>query len=142
MSAAALLARLDRVRQAGPDRWTAECPAHKSKSRASLSIRELDDGRVLVHDHGGCAVHDVLAAVGLEVEVLFPEKPLGDHKPRVPKPYRLRDVVAALKGELHIAWVVLGDVKAGKAITEVDRERAGVALERITMFLREIEHAG
>lgn len=137
-----LLHRLDRVRRVGTDRWVACCPAHDSKSRSSLSIRELDDGRVLVHDHGGCSVQDVLSAVGLEIEVLFPEKPIGDRVSRVKKPYRLRDVVAALKGELHIAWVVLSDVKAKKPITENDAARAKVAVERISLFLREIDHAG
>lgn len=137
-----ILHRLDRVRRVGTDRWVACCPAHDSKSRSSLSIRELDDGRVLVHDHGGCSVQDVLSAVGLEIEVLFPEKPIGDRVSRVKKPYRLRDVVAALKGELHIAWVVLSDVKAKKPITENDAARAKVAVERISLFLREIDHAG
>ena len=67
MTADALLDRLDGVRPTGPGRWIAKCPAHKD-GRASLSIRELDDGRVLVHDFAACAVADVLAAVGLDFD--------------------------------------------------------------------------
>jgi hypothetical protein len=62
VTAEVLLSRLDGVRQTGPDRWIARCPAHDD-GRASLSLRELDDGRVLLHDFAGCAVEEVLAAV-------------------------------------------------------------------------------
>jgi hypothetical protein len=74
MSAAVLLSRLDRVRQTGPGSWVASCPCHESASKSSLAIRETPDGRVLVHDFGGCAVADVLGAVGLTVAELFPER--------------------------------------------------------------------
>jgi len=56
MSAAAkLLEHLQCVKQTASDRWLACCPSHPDRS-PSLSIRKLDDGRVLVHDFGGCAV--------------------------------------------------------------------------------------
>jgi hypothetical protein len=74
MTAAALLSNLTRVRKTGPGRWVACCPCHDSASKASLSIREMSDGRVLLHDFGGCPVEDVLGAVGLGFDALFPEK--------------------------------------------------------------------
>ena len=55
MTAATFLDRLDGVKRTGAGRWLARCPAHDDK-RASLAVRELDDGRVLVHDFAGCAV--------------------------------------------------------------------------------------
>ncbi len=73
MTAAALLDRLESVRQTGPDRWIARCPAHQDRN-PSLAIRELDDGRVLLHDFAGCDPLSVLHAVGLEVAALFPER--------------------------------------------------------------------
>jgi len=55
---------IDRVgrgsRGAGPGRWVASCPAHEELS-PSLSIRELEDGRVLLHDFAGCDL-DTMAA--------------------------------------------------------------------------------
>ena len=45
MSADVLLSILEGVKRTGPGRWMARCPAHGDKS-PSLSIRELDDGRV------------------------------------------------------------------------------------------------
>lgn len=61
------LLRLDRVRKVAPDRWVARCPAHEDDS-PSLSIRLVDDGRILVHDFGlQCEVGDICAALGLSV---------------------------------------------------------------------------
>lgn len=67
----ALLARLDHVRGTH-DRWTACCPAHQDNN-PSLSIRLLDDGRVLIHCHAGCGAAAVLDAVGLDYDALYPE---------------------------------------------------------------------
>ena len=80
MSAAALLGSLERVKQTGPGRWLARCPARDDRS-PSLSIRELDDGRVLLHDFAGCSTEDVMEALGLTLSDLF-EAPLAHSRPR------------------------------------------------------------
>ena len=67
-----LLSRLDRVRIVG-QRAMACCPAHPDQT-PSLSIKETDDGVVLVYCHGGCETCDVLAAVGLTFRDLFPRR--------------------------------------------------------------------
>src|SRR5690349_10346417 len=53
ITAADIVARFDGVRERGPGRWMARCPAHDDSS-PSLSIRELDDGTILLHDFAGC----------------------------------------------------------------------------------------
>lgn len=56
-------------RKAG-DGWTARCPAHDDRT-PSLSIRDADDGKLLVHCHAGCDQEQVLAALrtrGLWIE--------------------------------------------------------------------------
>jgi hypothetical protein len=136
VSADALLSRLDGVRRTGTGRWLARCPGHEDKS-PSLSVREMDDGRILLHDFAGCAVEEILGAVGLGFDVLFPEKQ-NEHAPRVKRPWRMRDVIDALDFELTVAIIVLSDVAVGR---EVDRVRAGAAKERILRFLRELRHA-
>src|SRR5690606_5164479 len=79
MIADQLLSRLQGVKQTGPDRWLARCPAHDDET-ASLSIREMD-GKVLVHDFAGCATQEVVNAVGLELSDLFPARPTHRCKP-------------------------------------------------------------
>jgi hypothetical protein len=74
MSADILLSRLTRVRKTGPGRWVACCPSHGKGSNTALAVRLLPDGRVLLHDFGGCEIESVLAAIGMTVADLFPEK--------------------------------------------------------------------
>lgn len=86
MSADSLISLLDKVKSTGKSRWQARCPAHPDKG-PSLSIREMDDGRVLVHCFAGCSVHEIVQAVGLELSDLFPlesratQKANADHLP-------------------------------------------------------------
>ena len=42
--------------------WTARCPAHDDRT-PSLSIRDADNGRVLVHCHAGCDQERVIATL-------------------------------------------------------------------------------
>ena len=140
MPANSILTRLDGVQGKGP-RWRAICPGHQSEHRTrSLSLFETDDGRLLLHCHAGCDVGQIVGALGLELSDLFPPGAEdGQHRP-MRKPWRVRDVVAALKGELHLAWVILIDVKSGAPLSDPDRQRAGVAAERIVALLDELEH--
>ena len=124
MTAAALLSRLDRVRKTGADRWVACCPCHASDSKSSLAIRELPDGRVLLHDFGGCDVETVLGAVGLTIGDLFPERidtsaeARGDrrYRSRVAAPFPAADVLrAVVKDVLIAATVTRGVADVGSA---------------------------
>jgi hypothetical protein len=53
--------------------WTAFCPAHDDR-KASLSIAEGDDGRILLKCFTGCTVEAIVAALGLRMPDLFPSK--------------------------------------------------------------------
>ena len=66
-----LLQKLDKVKPTGSDKWLAACPAHPDKS-PSLGVKLTDDGKILIHCFGGCAVADIVAAVGLELSDLMP----------------------------------------------------------------------
>jgi hypothetical protein len=128
VSATTLIDRLERVRQTAPGRWLAKCPAHQDRS-PSLSIRELADGRVLVHDFGGCGTDDVLAAVGLQMSDLF-EKPLGNFPvthSRIPA----RDLLEVISEETSIVAIVAADLLANKTITEDCWRRLAQAASRI-----------
>jgi hypothetical protein len=108
MSAAALLDRLDGVRQTAPDRWVAKCPAHEDRS-PSLSIREIDDGKTLLQCFAGCSALDVLDSVGLDWGALFPE---GGHKPAQPSRSTIpaRDLLVILDHEITVAVLILHEI--------------------------------
>lgn len=126
-----LLSRLDKVRKTGPGRWNARCPAHDDKS-PSLTLRELADGRILIHCFTGCSPADVLAAVGLEFADLFPpdSRAIGHANPER-RPFPAADVLRALNRETLIVAAAAGFLLEGRALSDEDRERLGLAFERI-----------
>lgn len=80
-----LLSRLEKVK-GGNGKYMACCPAHDDKS-PSLSVKQADD-RVLIHCFAGCGANDVLDAIGLNYEALYPEEhntmPVKRYKKPVP----------------------------------------------------------
>lgn len=116
-----VLGRLDKVKAAGSGRWKACCPAHDDRE-PSLSVREADDGKVLVHCWAGCTTREILAAIGLELRDLFP----GDKLPR-------RGLSGAAKQlEATIIKIALNTLRQGKELSASDRERFELAKKRLS----------
>jgi hypothetical protein len=130
MTAETLLSRLTKTKRRGRDSWLACCPAHDDK-RASMTVRELPDGRVLVHCFAGCSVEEILGAVGLEFDALFPEKPIDHHVKPERRPFHAGDVLEAIRAELDIASLVMSDMAQGRAASTEDLERFRVASRRV-----------
>jgi hypothetical protein len=131
MNAERLTARLDLVRKAGAGRWTARCPAHEDRG-PSLSVRELDDGRVLIHCFAGCATADVVAAAGLSLSDLFPEREKfsPDSKPMRPNHYA-REALRVLNVEALIVAIAAENVAQGVVLDAADRARVIEAANKI-----------
>jgi hypothetical protein len=132
MSAETLLQKLDKVRPTGPSRWQARCPAHADKG-PSLSIRETDDGRILVHCFAGCSVHEVVAAAGLELSDLFPQRPTAGRPER--RPFPAADVLRAVAFEALVVSQAAAALLTGEPFREADRERLVIAAARINAAL-------
>ena len=132
MSAEALLSQLEATRKTGADRWTARCPSHGDK-HASLSIRELSDGRTLIHCFAGCSVHEVLAAAGLEMDALFREKPIsaGHSKRPERRPYNAHDALRALAHEVTVVRLCSASMRSGLALSDDDDARLSLAFTRL-----------
>ena len=80
MNSFEIATELGGVKPNGKDGWMARCPAHVDRS-PSLSIKDADGGRVLVHCFGGCAPDNVITA--LKSKGLWPSNGNGS---QVPKP--------------------------------------------------------
>lgn len=128
-----LLDRLEKVRERGPGRWMACCPAHEDKS-PSLSIRETSDGVILLKCFGpGCSAADIVAAVGLELRDLFPEK-LSDHIPSRRDRnhfHAAREALKAIRVEVMIVAIAGETVHRGETLEPEDMDRLWRAVERI-----------
>jgi len=66
------LSELSNVEKKG-NGWQARCPVHND-DEASLSIKEGDDGRILLHCFAGCSVEAIVQALHLQMADLFPKK--------------------------------------------------------------------
>lgn len=131
MKAEAFLSRLEKVRRTGNGQWVACCPAHADKN-PSMTVRELDDERVLVHCFAGCDVENILGAVGMDFDALFPDKPPSDHRVApVRRPFPAADVIECLSTETRIVQVAAAMMARGEDIPEADRARLRTAAELI-----------
>lgn len=132
MTASAIIARLDRVRECGPGKWLARCPSHEDRS-PSLSIRELDDGRMLIHCHAGCDPADVVGALGLTLADLFPDR-LPEHR-YSPSPLRneipARDLLTIVDHEITVAALILNDAIERRTINQTQLDRLCLASVRV-----------
>lgn len=124
-----LLSKLDKVKKTAPDRYLACCPAHDDKS-PSMAIRELEDGRILLHCFSGCSVPEIVVAVGLELSDLFPPREAGHGKPER-RPFPAADVLRAIGYEALVVSAAAVTMLSGEPFTQVDRDRLIVAAGRI-----------
>lgn len=137
MGAEILIEKLARVKRVAPDRWTACCPAHDDK-RPSLSIRELPDGRVLVHCFGGCGIDEVLGAVGLTTADLFPARRNDDaHFVKGERrAFPASDALRALAEEAVFTLLCARQLAAGQPLCDSDKARLLVACSRLAEAVR------
>lgn len=132
-----LLERLDKVKETGPGRWVALCPAHDDR-HPSLSLRETPDGTVLLKCWTGCGAADVVQAVGLELRDLFPVQP--DNRPPLRRHERWAptDVLRCLAHECVVVLVAAEAVAQQEALSNDDRHRLAVATGRIRAAVEEV----
>ena len=95
-------------------------------------MRELDDGRVLLHCFAECPVEDVLAAAGLTFDALFPERAVDHRVKRSRLPFDARDVLHALSHEVLIVAIYASGLRNGRIASHDDHQRFLLAMSRIT----------
>ena len=135
-----LKTRLKKMRHRGHGKYTAQCPAHQDRG-PSLSIKETDDGMILLHCFAGCDIEQICRAIDLKISDLFPPKEFiesrkFDKKPR--KNYK-KCLFLAEKNSLLVAAL------AGKIMAHQDwnknigiSEDEAIILEAAVTDLREI----
>jgi hypothetical protein len=132
-----ILAQLHKVRQRQPHQWSACCPAHDDKG-PSLSLRETPEGSVLLHCFAGCAVSEVVAALGMDLSDLFPPQKLSGREPkRTPLLLTAGQALELLDREAHLVTVAAANLLHGVELTQDDLSRISKASGRITWLRNE-----
>lgn len=126
-----LIQRLEKVKGRNGS-WTACCPAHDDRG-PSLAVRELDDGRILLHCFAGCSTHSVLTALGMDMTDLFPpgEYKPGQGKPPVKPAFYASDLLRVIAFEALVVQIAAFDMANGKTPSETDQQRLMQAYQRI-----------
>ena len=135
-----LLPRLDKLHKAGAGRWSARCCAHEDKG-PSLAIRELDDGQLLLHCFAGCSVEEIVTALGLTMEDLFPERPAHGGHSALQRPRKIITSTQALDmlhAEAQTAAVCAANLAYGLTLTDDDRALLLQAAGRIAYVRNEV----
>jgi hypothetical protein len=129
-----LLPLLERVKRTSPNTWVASCPTRDDR-HPSMTIRELDDGRVLIHDFGGNSPAEILAAIGLTFSDLYPERATDHHVKGQRRPFPAADCLRAVAFEATIIALAGAAIIAGEPFSQFDRDRLLIAVGRINAAL-------
>ena len=130
MSLQTLLNRLNKVKKTTNQNWIACCPAHEDKS-PSLSIREVDDGRILIHCFAGCPAESILNALELTFSDLHPERLNGDSFKPLRRIFNAHTGLTILQMESSIVLEIAKAIKRKETLSDESINRLSKCIERI-----------
>jgi len=124
-----ILNALNGVKQIKPNKFKALCPVHSEKT-PSLSISNLPDDRVIMHCFGcGANGLDVIKAIGLDPQDLFPER-LESHKSERQQ-FSANDILKLLLHEMTVVSIAAQMIGQGKTLAHEDIIRVEKSRHRI-----------
>lgn len=112
MNASEFVTHLSGVKRTREGEWLCKCPAHQDKS-PSLTVKQADDGKVLIHCFAGCDPELVAIAAGVQFRDLFPASFLGESKGTARPP--IAACAEILAHQATVLLVIAADMHNGKA---------------------------
>jgi hypothetical protein len=129
-----VLSRLEAVRERQNGQWSARCPAHADDG-PSLSVRLGNNGGVLLHCFAGCEVHEIVAALDLQLHDLFPPRERPDGAPRrTPSLLTDEQALELAVDELNFGAITAASVGHGAVLKPADVKRLLECAGRLTML--------
>jgi hypothetical protein len=129
-----ILSKVDKPHQRSNGQWSAHCPAHSDKS-PSLSIRETDEGAVLIHCFAGCSVQSIVESLGLNQSDLFPPRLLSGKEPkRTPRLITSSQALEILHDEANFVAITAMNIANQKKLTLDDISRCAKSAARIAVI--------
>lgn len=134
----AFIERLQGAQSRGEGRWVARCPAHEDRT-PSLSVREVEDGMIILHCFAGCSAEAIVAAMGLQMANLFQAKrPASMRGPAARLP--AREILELIDQEVLLIALTALDLAEQGFLSEEAYERLFIAAARIGQA-RDYAHA-
>lgn len=126
--------RLEKVRQRQPGQWSARCPAHADKG-PSLSVRETPEGSVLLHCFAGCEAAEIVAAMGLSMNDLFPPRDKSANAPKkIANLLTAGQALELLADEAGLVAIAIANYFHEVALSQKDIDRLMTAAGRIALL--------
>lgn len=129
------VSRLTKAKRTGKDSWIACCPSHQDKS-PSLTIREIEPDKILLHCFAGCSVDEIAGSVGLSIGDLMPDRAPDTLRKPSSVPFNARDVLECIQTDATLLCVFISDVTQAKPITPEEAANAYKAACRIVAATR------
>jgi CHC2 zinc finger len=130
-----ILGRLRRVKASGKNRFSACCPAHEDRS-PSLIVSENGD-KIGIHCFAGCGAADILAAIGLDFSVLYPDRDMTETGLRS---WQRSELEEQLKHARMIIRIYENDAKRGAAIDADNKKIALDAYTRVKQIAKRLKN--
>ena len=128
-----ILPRLEGVVTRPNGQYFARCPAHEDKS-PSLSIKELNDGKVLVYCFAQCGTEAICDAMGVKMRDLFPDGGLTHEYRRTPR-WNYKDLLSILSVESAVVEIASAMISRGEVLPPTEQARLEQATQRIRQIV-------
>lgn len=135
MSVDNLLSRLNKVRRLADGQYMACCPSHADRS-ASLSIRDIGDGRILINCFAGCDTYGILRNLGLDWDDVLPEKSVEHRAKKIDQVIYATEALKVIQFEARIIMVCAYDMTKGNVPTSEEMQRVETAMKRINLAIQ------
>jgi hypothetical protein len=130
-----ILRHFVQVEQIGPNRWMASCPTRPDKQR-SLSIIELSDGRIQLHDFGGDSTEHILDAVGLDMSDLYPDILMYEEFNPEGNPFSGEGAKRCLYSDAMVVYAAALTLREGNSLSDADFDQLKLAAQCIDDVMR------
>jgi hypothetical protein len=105
-------------RQTGRGRWQFRVPTRKDR-HMSGSVRETDNGLLLVHDFGGDSAVEILAAIDLSLTDLFPSAITDQGRPQS-RPFAGVEALQGVARDCLIVCAAAAILRENKPLSATD----------------------
>lgn len=130
--------RVPKLRTHGPDRARGCCPAHDGGNPSALSIGRGENGSVLLKCWQGCDVDQIVAALGLELTDLFPQRESHGRSLQRRRLISAAQALDLIHDEAQLIALCAANIAHGVQLTDDDRTRCLTAAGRIAYLRNEV----
>ena len=111
--------------------YLAFCPSHDDRKGRSLAIGAGRQGQAILKCFAGCSIHEITAAIGLNLSDLFPKSDQQTYNPQTRSYFNEWQILSALQHDAIVVLLAARWMLTGKALPGSDIDFLSKAVIRI-----------